>query len=136
MDDNLQPIVSLLDENRKLIDGLKKDGLADSDSTILTSYLARIRSDGVPKNSAMQRQIDSLANNNTVIVALLSKYASHARTPAFKAAAEQFRDYAISFRDQRQSVFEIFMAGGNLPAAGPAFPAALAAASQAEIAAN
>ena len=83
----------------------------------------RIRHDGVPKNGVMKQRIDALVNNNTMILAYLSKYASHARTPAFKVAADQFRDYAISFRDRWQSAFEIFMAGGNLPVAGPGFPA-------------
>ena len=89
----------------------------------------------MPKNSAFKQRIDTLANNNTVIVALLSKYSAHARTPAFKAAADRYRSYAISFRDRWQSVFEIFMAGGNLPAIGPAFPSEMAAVASAELAA-
>ena len=110
VDDSLQPIATLLEDNKKLVDELKTDGYADSESTILGSYLARIRKDGVPKNSAMKQLIDRLANNNTVIVALLSRYVTHAPTPSFKAAADQFRDYADSFRDRWQSLFEIFMA--------------------------
>jgi len=136
VDDNLQPIASLLEENRKIIDGLKTEGYSDSEATILESYLARIRKDGAPKNSAMKQRIDTLVNNNTVIVAFLSKYAPHARTPAFKSAAEQYRNYGISFRDRWQSVFEIFMAGGNLPAAGPEYPAQLAAALNQELRAD
>jgi hypothetical protein len=122
VDDNLQPIASLLEENRKIIDGLQAGGFANSESTILESYLANIRKDGAPKYSAMKQRIDTLVNNNTVIVALLSKYSVHAKTPAFKAATEQYRNYAISFRDRWQSVFEIFMTGGNLPADGPSIP--------------
>ena len=122
VDDTLEPIAALIDENRSIIDGLRKDGFADSEQTILVSYMSRIRQEGVPKNGAMRQRIDTLANNNTMILAYLSKYAPHARTPAFKVAADQFRDYAISFRDRWQSVFEIFMAGGNLPVTGPGFP--------------
>ena len=123
VDDTLQPIVALIDDDQRIIDGLRTDGLAESESAILVSYMNRIRHDGVPKNGVMKQRIDALVNNNTMILAYLSKYASHARTPAFKVAADQFRDYAISFRDRWQSAFEIFMAGGNLPVAGPGFPA-------------
>lgn len=122
VDDTLQPVAVLLEENRSILAGLQSQGNAASESAILESYLSRIRSDGVPRNSAMKQQIDRLVNNNTVIVALLSRYAPHARTPAFSAAADQYRDYAIAFRDRWQSLFEIFMAGGNLPQSEPVFP--------------
>lgn len=122
VDETLQPVAALLEENRRILAALQSQGHAASESALLESYLRRIRSDGVPRHSAMKQQIDRVVNNNTVIVALLSKYAPHARTPAFSTAADQYRDYAIAFRDRWQSVFEIFMAGGNLPRSGPAFP--------------
>jgi hypothetical protein len=122
VDDSLQPIAALLQENANILHAIQTERYADSESAILDSYLMRIRRDGVPKNAGMKQRIDQLVNNNTVIVALLSKYAVHARTPAFKAAADRFRNYAIPFRDRWQSVFEIFMAGGNLPSAGPSLP--------------
>ena len=101
-------------------------------SVLLETYLARIRRDSVPKHAALRQRIDTLVNNNTAIVTLLARYAPRARTGAFKAGAEKFRDYASSFRDRWQSVLEIFMAGGNLPAAGPAFPSDFADALAAE----
>ena len=134
VEDILQPIAARLEENRNIVESLKRDGLAESESAILDSYMQRIRKDGAPKNSAMKQRIDALVDNNTVIAALLSTYAPRARTQGFRAAADKFRDYASSFRDRWQSVFEIFMAGGNLPKTGPAFPAELAEAVSAEIA--
>lgn len=134
-DSTMQPIASLLGENRKIVDSLIKEAGVASESEILETYLEDIRKDGVPKYSAMKQSIDTLANNNTAILALLSTYATHARTPAFKAAVEQYRDYAISFRDRWQSVFEIFMAGGSLPATGPEYPAQMTAALNAELSA-
>jgi hypothetical protein len=122
VDDSLQPIAALLEDDAKILKALQSEQYAASESAILDSYLTRIRRDGVPKNAGMKQRIDQLVNNNTVIVALLSRYSTHARTAAFRAAADRFRDYAIPFRDRWQSVFEIFMAGGNLPAAGPSFP--------------
>jgi hypothetical protein len=136
IDEALQPIAALTEENRKILETLKSEGLADSEGALLGSYLARIRKDGVPVNSGMKQRIDTLVNNNTVIVALLSKYAPHAKTPAFRAAAEQYRNYAFSFRDRWQSLFEVFMAGGNLPALGPAFPSGFSASLNQEMAAG
>ena len=123
--DTLQPVAALLVENRKIIHSLQSEGYADSESSILESYLARIRKDGVPKYSAMKRNIDTLVNNNTAIMALLSKYTARARTSGFSAGADRYRDYSSALRDRWQSVFEIFMAGGNLPQAGPTMPAGM-----------
>ena len=131
--DTLQPIAALLDDNKRIIVSLTKDGLTESESAILDTYLQRIRKDGVPKNSVMKQRIDALVNNNTAIVALLFKYIPRARTALFRSAAGKFVDYAASFRDRWQSVFEIFMAGGSVPAAGPAFPSDMAVAVSAEI---
>ena len=122
IEDTLQPVAALLADNQKIIESLKKDGYVDSEAAILSTYLNRIRKDGVPKNSDMKQRIDALVNNDTMIVALLSRYAPHARSAAFRVAATEFTSYGSSFRDRWQSVFEIFMAGGNLPAAGPPFP--------------
>jgi hypothetical protein len=133
VDDTLQPISSLLEENRKIIENLKSGGYTESESALLQTYLTRIRSNGVPQNSAMKQRIDTLVDNNGIIIALLSKYQSHARTAAFKAAADQYRSYATSMRDRWQSVFEIFMAGGNLPAANPEQPPEFAAALEDEL---
>ena len=135
LEETLQPIASLLDEDRKILNDLKTEGLGDSDSVVLENYLARIRGDSVPKHAELKQRIDALVNNNTAIVTLLARYAPRARTSAFRAGAETFRDYASRFRDRWQSVFEIFMAGGHLPAAGPAFPTAFADALAAERAA-
>ena len=122
VEDTLQPMAALLDDNRKILSALKSEGLADSDSFLLDTYLAQIRTDSVPKHAETKQRIDALVNNNTAIVTLLARYAPRARTSAFRAGAEKFRDYASRFRDRWQSVFEIFMAGGHLPAAGPVFP--------------
>jgi secreted Zn-dependent insulinase-like peptidase len=124
LDDTLRPIAALIDENLKTLDSLKKDGISESE--ILANYLQQIRKDGVPKNSGFKQRIDSLVNNNSAIVTLISKYEPHAHTPEFRAAADKFRDYAAAYRDRWQSVFEIFMAGGNLPAESKPFPAELA----------
>ena len=132
VEDTLQPMAALLEEDRRILSDLKVEGLADSDSVLLDTYLARIRADSVPKHATTTHAIDALANNNTAIVTLLERYVPRARTPAFQAAAGQFRDYATEFRDRWQSVFETFMAGGNLPAAGTAFPPSFAAALAAE----
>ena len=84
----------------------------------------------------MKQRLDELAENNTTLVALISVYSSHARTPAFTLGANKFRNYAVAWRDRWNSVMELFMAGGSYPAAGPAFPSDFAAVVQTEIAAS
>jgi hypothetical protein len=120
--DTLNPIEEMLKENAAITKELEATPFAEGDNQFVSAYLIKIRRDGVPKHSDMKQRIDRIVNNNTAVLALLSKYSAHARTPAFKASAERFRDYAISLRDRWQSVPEIFMAGGNLPAAAPPFP--------------
>jgi hypothetical protein len=135
LEDTLQPVTILLQENEQIVQELRNSGLATSGAVLLDAYLAAIRKDGVPQHSADMKRIATLVNNDTAILALLSRYAPRARTAAFRVAAEKFREYAISFRDRWQSMFEIFMAGGNLPAAGTTLPAEFISALAAERAA-
>ena len=130
--DTLDPISEMLKENAALTQELRSAAYAEGDNDFVNAYMIRIRRDGVPKHSDMKQRIDRINNNDTAILALLAKYSTHARTPAFKASAERFRDYAISLRDRWQSVPEIFMAGGNLPISGPMLPADLSQAISAE----
>lgn len=113
----------MLKEDAAITQELGAGPFTEGGNDIVSAYLIKIRRDGVPKRSDMKQRIDRINNNNTAILALLAKYSTHANTPAFRASAERFRDYAISLRDRWQSVPEIFMAGGNLPVATPEFPA-------------
>jgi hypothetical protein len=81
----------------------------------------------------MKQRLDQLAESNTAIVTLIKAYAPQARTPAFPVEADKFRNYAIAWRDRWNSVMELFMAGGNYPAAVVPFPSGFPAAVQAEI---
>ena len=120
--DSLDPISEMLKEDAAITQELGAGPFTEGGNDIVSAYLIKIRRDGVPKRSDMKQRIDRI-NNNTAILALLAKYSTHARTPGFKASAERFRDYAVSLRDRCQSAPEVFMAGGNLPAGGPLFPA-------------
>jgi hypothetical protein len=124
LSDTLQPIASLLEENRKILSSLKADDPAVPESMLLEAYLANIRKEGLPKYAAVKQRIDMLVDNNTVIVALSDRYVLRARGADFKVTAEEFRHYATDLRGRWQSVFAIFMAGGNLPAAGAGMPTA------------
>jgi hypothetical protein len=134
--DALDPIIEMLKENAAIAQDLRRASYAEGDNDFVSAYMIKIRRDGVPKHSDMKQRIDRLNNNNTAILALLAKYSTHARTPAFRASAERFRDYAISLRDRWQSEPEIFMAGGNLPVAAPPYPAEFERAVGSELAAN
>jgi len=121
--DTLDPIGEMLKENAAITGELQGAEYVEPGNEFVGAYLIKIRRDGVPKHSGMKQRIDRVVNNNTAILALLAKYSTRARTPAFRASAERFRDYAISLRDRWQSTPEVFMAGGNLPAAAPPYPA-------------
>jgi hypothetical protein len=134
--DTLNPIAEMLKENAAITKELEAAPYAEGDNQFVSAYLIKVRRDGVPKHSDMKQRIDRIANNDTAILALLAKYSGHARTPAFKASAERFREYAISLRDRWQSVPEIFMAGGNLPVTAPQYPADFDGAVASELQAN
>jgi hypothetical protein len=129
----LEPISVLLKENQALAKELEKDPFAESNAGILASYLAKIRRDGVAKHADMKQRLDQLAESNTAIVTLIKAYAPQAKTADFSVEANKFCNYAIAWRDRWNSVMELFMAGGNYPAAGVPFPNGFPAAVQAEI---
>ena len=129
-------MAELLTENSALITELQAEPYTEKDNGILESYLIKIRRDGVAKNAPMKQRLDQLAENNTALVTLITAYSPHAKTAEFTSEANKFRNYAVAWRDRWNSVMELFMAGGNYPAAGPAFPKEFAAAVQAEIAAS
>jgi hypothetical protein len=131
----LQPIATLLQENRALIQELQAEPFTEKDSGILESYLAKIRRDGVAKHADMKQRLDQLAENNTAIVTLIKAYASRAKTPAFTPEADKYRNYASAWRDRWNSVMELFMAGGNYAASGVSFPKGFQEALNTEIAA-
>jgi len=131
----LQPIATLLKDNRALIHELQTDPFTEGESGILESYLMKTRRDGVAQHADMKQRLDQLAENDTAIVTLLKAYAPHARTPAFTAESDKYRNYASAWRDRWNSVMELFMAGGNYPVSGVPFPNGFPAAVEGEIAA-
>jgi hypothetical protein len=131
----LEPMAALLKENQGIITELQAEPFVEKDNGILESYLVKIRRDGVAKTAPMKQRLDTLAENNTTLIALTMTL-PQAKTPAFTSEATKFRNYAVAWRDRWNSIMELFMAGGNYPAAGPAFPKEFAAAVQAEIAAT
>jgi hypothetical protein len=131
----LQPIAMLLKEDQAILQELHSEPFTEKDSGILESYLAKIRRDGLPKHADMKQKLDALAENNTAIVTLIKAYAPQAKTAAFAAEADKFRNYASAWRDRWNSVMELFMAGGNYAASGVPVPPGFAAAVAAEISA-
>lgn len=135
-DEAFAPAVALLRENETILGTLAADGYTGPEAALLERYLSDIRRDGLPKHAATRRSIDALVDNNTVIAALLAHQAASLRTLELRVQAEKYRDYAASLRDRWHSTFEIFMAGGSLPAPGPERPSGIAAAVNGEIAAQ
>lgn len=129
----LNPIAAMLKEDQELLRTLQTDPYPDKHSAILTAYLAKIRADGVSEHAEMKQRLDRLAENNSAIVALLNVYSPHAKTAAFSAEGARFGRYAIAWRDRWNSVMELFMAGGNYPAAEVPFPREFVGTLEAEI---
>jgi hypothetical protein len=131
----LQPIATLLKDNQALFQELQGESFTEKDSGILESYLSKVRRDGVAKHADMKQRLDTLAENNTAIVTLIKAYSPHAKTPAFTAETDKFRNYAAAWRDRWNSIMELFMAGGNYAATEVSFPKGFPVAVDAEIAA-
>jgi hypothetical protein len=131
----LQPIGALLKENQGLIHQLQAEPFVETNSGILESYLAKIRRDGVAQHADMKQRLDQLAENNTAIVTLIKAYGRHAKTSAFTAEGDKFRNYASAWRDRWNSVMELFMAGGIYPSSEVPFPQGFPPVTKAEIAA-
>ena len=129
----LRPIAALLKENQGIFLELQSDSESEKGSGMLASYLARIRADGVAKHADMKQRLDRLAENNGAILALINVYSSHAKTAVFSTEVDKFRRHAIAWRDRWNSVMELFMAGGNYPAAEVPFPKTFSSAVQTEI---
>jgi hypothetical protein len=132
----LEPMVALLTEDQALIGELQSEPFIEKDAGILQSYLAKVRRDGVPGHADMKQRLDQLADNNTAIVTLIKANEAHAKTLAFAAEADKFRNYASAWRDRWNSVMELFMVGGNYAASQVPFPKDFAGAVQSEIAAS
>jgi hypothetical protein len=129
---DLGPIAALLDEDQKLLAELRSPAFAENDAGILESYLLKLRRDGIAKTAGMKQRLDVLAENNTAIATLVTAYLPSAKTQEFVTQANMFKSYAAAWRDRWNSSTELFMAGGNYPAASPVFPADFRAAVQAE----
>jgi len=131
----LKPMAALLTENQGIITELQAEPFIEKDNGILEAYLIKIRRDGAAKNATMKQRLDQLAENNTAIVTLIKAYSPQAKTSAFTAEGDKFRNYASAWRDRWNSVMELFMAGGNYAVSGVPFPKGFPAAVEAEIAA-
>jgi hypothetical protein len=132
----LEPIATLLRDDQEIIRELQAEPFIEKDNGILQSYLIKIRRDGVAKTARMKQRLDQLAENNTTLVTLITAYSPRAKTPAFALEANKFGKYAIAWRDRWNSLLELFMAGGDYPAAVVPFPERFLEAVQAEIAAS
>jgi len=129
----LEPIAALLSENQAIMEELQTTSFTETDAAILESYLMKIRPDGVPKYANMKQRLDQLAENDTAMVTLLKAYLPQAKTPAFVAEADKFRNYVAAWRDRWNGVMELFMAGGNYVASDVPSPRGFPDALKAEI---
>jgi hypothetical protein len=90
---------------------------------VLADYLARIRASSVPAQAGRRQQIDALERNLNAMLATARAYEPLSVGTGFKPAVVQLADHVAQWSDRWDNVMEVFMAGGALPAADPAFPA-------------
>lgn len=88
----------------------------------LSAYLAKIRRDGTQNHSDMKNLLDQESSQISAIDALLAAYSPQAKTSNFATQVEKFHTYSIVWHDRWNNVFELFMAGGNLPSSDPGIP--------------
>jgi hypothetical protein len=129
----LEPAALMLQENEALLRELQSPPFREPGAGVLASYLGKVRRDGVGPHAQVRQRLDQLADNNVAIMALAQAYVPYARSPAFNAEAGRYRSYAAAWGDRWHSVMELFMLGGNLPAADVPYPKGLAEAVQAEL---
>jgi hypothetical protein len=131
--DALQTIADLLTEREAAVKALQQPPFAEGSSSVLDAYLMRLRRDGAVKSATMRQRLDQLAKNTIALETLLDLSASRSNSPAFKSQVNRFDAYASAWMDRWNSMSEIFMAGGALPAAEIPFPDTLAAAIRDEL---
>ncbi|MFM1886017.1 MAG: hypothetical protein RL026_1174 [Pseudomonadota bacterium] len=90
---------------------------------LIADYLGRIRASSVPAQAVRRQQLDALERNLNAMLATARAYEPLATGADFKPAVVQLADHVAQWSDRWDNVMEVFMAGGNLPAADPAFPA-------------
>lgn len=132
----LNSVQLLLQERQIELKALQETTFTEPNQGILGSYLAKIRRDGVPKHADMKQRLDALSANTISMLTLIDMYEPQAVTAEFKAETKKFRSYAVAWSDRWNSVMEIFMAGGNYPAAEVPLPAGFEDAVRAELAAS
>jgi hypothetical protein len=133
MAEDLRPIATHLGVNEKIFSELRSEPYSQPGWGILESYLIKIQRDGVPLHALMKKRIDTLVDNNTRIITLLTKYSGYVKTPEFKEEADKFLDHAVRYNDRWKTLLEVFAAQAAFPADAPVFPAGFPAAVETEI---
>jgi hypothetical protein len=129
----LPAIASLVGDNAALFASLQSAAYSEPDRGVLAAYLTKIRRDGAAKHIDMKQRLDTIDANHVKALALLEVYVSHVKTRALFDETKKFETFAITWHDRWASVFDTFMAGGNLPAVDPVPPSGLSEALRAEL---
>ena len=132
----LVEIKSLLEQRQHALDALQQQPFVEPDLGVMGAYLAKARRDGVTRHAEMKQRLDDVYARTVELNLLVGIYEPRAKTAEFRVEARKYRAYALMWLDRWNSVFEVFMAGGNYPVAEVPFPEGLAAAVAAEISAR
>ena len=117
-----QRISQLVAEHQRLEGELTREPFVDAGASPLEAYLARIRRDGAARHVDMRRRLAALAENNAALLALADAYEPFAGNNDYAGQLHALRSYVITWNERWNTLFEIFMAGGNLAAGEQPFP--------------
>jgi hypothetical protein len=104
---------------QEIITEPQAEAFVEKDDGILESYLVKIRRHRAAKTALMKQRLDTLAQNNTALVTLITAYSPHAKTAAFTSEANSFGNYAVARRDRWNFAMALSWPQGTTPQQGP-----------------
>lgn len=100
-----------------------EQGAADKDA--LRLFLERIRRDGFADHVKEKRILDLIVANLQETSALLDVYSARNNRDAFRQASRDFQAYSLLWQQRFNSIFGIYLLGGELPREPLVFPVSI-----------
>lgn len=117
------------------IESLEAVSTADmrfANGELLAAYLSEARRDGVAQHAERKATIDAITVRLLSVRALLEVYETEIETEALRTDLALLKPVVIVWNDRRDSLFELYMLGGGLPASMPPYPNTLLSSVRAE----
>jgi hypothetical protein len=128
----VRKISGLLLERERILSELVCESDANTQQDCLEFYLVQIRKDGAALHASQRRGLSRLAANQVAMLALAEAYEPMAKREEYASGLNELREYVLAWNERWNALFEVFMAGGNLPPGHSPFPTTFADALLAE----